>query len=88
MGKLVDPASKAKADFVYIESNVGLTFAELALETRDKEKRARVTHYARRAYDTALRSKKLVQLDPLREANLNRNLLRLKDQLQLLGEIF
>ncbi len=88
MANLKDPTNQAKTDFLLLESRVGLTFALLAQSTMNDEKRTRVTHFAREAYDTASRLRNRVQMNKQEDDRLTRNLLRLKDELQLLGETF
>lgn len=85
---LIDPSNQAKTDFIFIETEVGLTFAGIARDTSDIDKRKRVTHYARKAYDTAKRLRNAVQLSALQDAKLTRRLMRLRQQLQHLGETF
>jgi len=88
MATLQDPANQAKANFLIIESRVGLTFALIARDTNDIEKRKRATHDARKAYDTACKLRNKAQMNDKEQGRLNRNLLRLKEELHLLGEIF
>ena len=43
----------ARAGFVKAEIELGLTFSQMAIDTRDSEKRRRCTYLAREAHDTA-----------------------------------
>jgi len=88
MAKFKDPATKAKANFLYTESEVGLTFAHIARYTSDRAKRRRNAQFARKAYDTAGRLRNHVQMNAMEDARLTRNLLRLREALELLGEAF
>lgn len=88
MAKLKDPASKAKANFLYNESKMGLTFAHIARDTSDGARKKRVTEFARKAYETTGRLRNHVQLNAVEDARLTRNLLRLREALELLGEAF
>ena len=81
-------ANRAKADFLQIDSDIALTFAGIALTTKDEKKKQRTTHAARRAYDTIVRLREGVDLTDAENAKLDRALLRLKSELQMLGETF
>jgi hypothetical protein len=80
--------NRARADFLRIDSEVGLTFSGIALGATDKETRKRTTQIARRAYDTILRLRDRVVLTEAEELKLDRNLLRLRGELQSLGQAF
>ncbi len=86
MRKLADPSNHAKVDFLYTEAEVGLTFAEIALASKDPDKQKGAIVNARKAYDTIGRLRKAVQLTAEQDARLDKTLLRLKQQLELLGE--
>ena len=76
------------ADFLRIDSQVGLTFSGLALAANDEEERRRRTGVARRAHDTIMRLRRNVELTDTETTELDRNLLRLKSELQTLSESF
>lgn len=88
MAELKDPATQAKVNFLQIESKVGLNFACIARDTSNREKRKRLINDARKAYDTACRLKKRVQMNEEEKVRLSQNLLQLKEELQQLGEKF
>jgi phage shock protein A len=81
------PSSTA-ADFLRIDSEVGLTFSGIALLATDKETRRRTTEFARKAYDTIARLKGRIVLTDGENAELDHNLLRLKGELQSLSQAF
>jgi len=81
-------ASRARKDFLQIESEIGLSFTGIALAANDKNKRKRTTQTARNVYDTIMRLKKDIDLSDAEKAKLDRNLLQLKRELQSLGESF
>lgn len=76
------------ADFLRIDSEVGLTFSGIALVATDRETRGRTTNVARKAYDTITRLRERIVLTDAEEAALDHNLLRLKGELQSLGQVF
>ena len=80
--------NRAGADFLHIDSEIALTFANLALETANPEKKQRTTGVARRAYDAITRLREGINLDETRAAKLDANLARLKNELQSLGQTF
>ena len=80
--------NRTGADFLRIDSQVGLTFSGLALAANNKEARTRTTGIARRAHDTIMRLRQKVELSDTQTTELNRNLLRLKRELRTLGEVF
>jgi phosphoenolpyruvate carboxylase len=81
-------ANRARADFLQIDSEVGLTFSGIALTATDTEKRRRTIKVAREAFDTIMRLRGNAELTDEEESRLDRNLLRLKGELQSLGETF
>jgi alpha-ketoglutarate-dependent taurine dioxygenase len=76
------------ADFLKIDSEVGLIFSSMALKADDEENKRRTTGVARRAHDSIMRFRQQVELTDAETIELDRNLLRLKGQLQILGEAF
>lgn len=84
---LINILNRTQVEFLKLEARIGLTFSDLALETKDAEKRARCRHAARRAYDTIL--KFMERVAPSRSESLwfETSLLRLKCNLWMLGEI-
>jgi len=83
-----EETNRTGADFLRIDSQVGLTFSGLALAANDKEGRRRTTGVARRAHDTIMRLRHKIELTDTQTTELDRNLLRLKSELQRLGESF
>jgi len=86
-----DPAEQAVRvgrDFLQIDSEIALTFCGLALAAKDEEKRRRTIRSARKAYDTITQLRKGINLTDVQRNKLNANLLRLKEELQSLGETF
>jgi hypothetical protein len=81
-------ARRARRDFLQIDSEIGLTFSSIALTANDEDKRRRNTQTARKAYDTVTRLKNDINLSDAEKAALDHNLLRLKKELQCLGEKF
>lgn len=76
------------AQFLLVDSAVGLTFSGIALKTSSCEERTRRTQAARKAYDTIMRLKKNLDLHKAERDKLDANLQRLKHELQTLGESF
>lgn len=76
------------SDFLKVDSEMGLTFSGMALVTDDLRKRERITRSARKAYDTVLRLKPGVPLTKVDADRLDRNLRRLRSELETLGETF
>jgi hypothetical protein len=73
------------AEFLQIDSEIGLTFSSLALDSRDAEKKNRTAQTARRAYDTIMRLRKGIDLTKAESDKLDTNLKRLQTELQRLG---
>jgi hypothetical protein len=84
----MDTSRAVRADFLRIDSEVGLTFSGIALAAIDRETRIRTVKIARKAFDAIARLRRSVELTAREETRLDRNLLRLKLELQTLGEIF
>ena len=84
----INRVNRSTADFLRIDSEVGLTFSGIALFATDRETRRRTTNAARKAYDTIGRLRGQIVLTDAEEAALDRNLLRLKGELQSLGQAF
>lgn len=80
--------SKAAADFLRIDSQVGLTLSSIALAATDEEKRRRTTKAARRAYDTIARMRDFVVLTYAENTKLDHSMRRLRNDLQSLGQVF
>jgi len=84
----INSINSSTADFLRIDSEVRLTFSSIALLATDRETRRRTTNAARKAYDTIARLRGQIVLTDAEEATLDRNLLRLKGELQSLGQAF
>jgi len=80
--------NQAAADFLRIDSQVGLTLSNIALAATDKEKRIRTTKAARKAYDTIARLRDSVVLTYAENTKLDHNMQHLKNELQSLGQVF
>ena len=78
--------NRLRADFLQIDSQIALTFSGIALETTGEGKRRRMILAARRAFDTIMRLRKDVVLSDAEGDKLDFNLLRLKSELQFLGQ--
>jgi hypothetical protein len=77
---------KVSTDFLKIELEMALTFTELAMQTRDHDKRERNRQAARKAYETVVHMMGRVPLSD-DEANIfKKNLERLRFDLVDLGE--
>lgn len=81
-------AHSAHADFLRIDSTIGLTFSNIALGASDAEKKTRATHFARQAYDAVERLRLGVDLSDQERDTLNLNMARLKRELRRLGQTF
>jgi hypothetical protein len=80
-----EQTNRIGAEFLQIDSEIGLTFSALALGSRDEGKRNRTGHTARRAYDTIMRLRKNIELTDPERHKLDANLRRLNSELQRLG---
>jgi len=74
------------AQFLQIDSEIALTFAGIALQTGNKEKKRRTTQTARRAYDTIMQLRRGIDLSDAERRKLDANLERLKSERQRLGQ--
>ncbi len=75
----------ARASFIEAELELGLTFSQIAFDTKDSEKRRRCTGLAREACDTAEHFIRDIPHEDLCEVvHLEPLLVRLKGKLQLL----
>lgn len=75
----------ARAGFLKVEIELGLTFSQMAMDTKDSAKRQRCTGLAREACDTAERFIREIPHEDLHEVtHLKPLLVRLKGKLQLL----
>lgn len=81
-------ANQLKADFLRIDSQVGLTFSGIALTSSDPEKRERTTLTARKAYNCIMRLRQDVDLSDVERNKLDANVAQLKSELQRLGQSF
>jgi hypothetical protein len=81
--------NRTGTDFLKVDLKTALSFSNFALQSvDDPTKRQRNRRNARRAYDTVLRLLKRVSLSDDDAQRMNRNLERLKTELQHLGETF
>src|SRR5215471_6656621 len=79
-----DRVNSLGVNFLQVDSEIALTFASMALETKNMEKRTRTTQTAQKAYDTIMRLRKGIRLTDAERDRLDANLRRLKDELQSL----
>ena len=84
--KLGERANRIGADFLRIDSEIALTFSDIALHASDPQRRSRTTASARRAYETILRLRKDIELSHAEGDKLDANLKRLKTELEDLGQ--
>jgi hypothetical protein len=70
--------TEARIDFVLAELDLGVTFCQVALSTRDAETKERNIRNARRAYDSALHFLRRISLEGAEEARIEAKALRLK----------
>jgi predicted RNase H-like nuclease (RuvC/YqgF family) len=75
-------------DFLRVDTKMGLTFSGIAQLTDDVATRERLTRSARKAYDTIVRLKKSLSLTEVEADILDRDLRRLRSELESLGEAF
>ena len=77
---------QARAGFLMAEVELGLTFSQLAIDTKDREKRLRCTRLAREAYNTIDKFVQEISLPELGELRtLRPGLIRLRTNLEILG---
>jgi hypothetical protein len=83
-------ANKLGAQFLQIDSEIALTFAGIALNSddSDKKRKRRTAQIARKAYDTIMRLRKGVELTDAQRNKLDANLHRLESELQSLQQGF
>lgn len=77
-----------RAQFLQIDTEIALTFANIALHTSDKDKRKRTIGIARAAYDTIMRLRENTDLTAAVSDTLDANMNRLRSELRKLGEQF
>jgi hypothetical protein len=79
---------RTSAEFLKTDVETALTFSSIALQSEDLSKRARNCRNARRGYDTIVRLAGRIQLSMDDEQFLTKKLVRLKGELERLGEVF
>jgi len=79
---------RAELAFVHTELRTGFTLARIAGRAARLEKKERNRMNARKAYDTAVRFTGKLQMTAPEEAELRAKLVKLQDELKLLGEVF
>jgi hypothetical protein len=77
--------NRIAAEFLQIDSDVALTFSNIALETNDARKKTRTARTARRAYDTIMHLRKGIEMTDAEKDKLDANMRRLKTELHSLG---
>jgi hypothetical protein len=81
--------NRTSRDFLKVDLQTALTFSSIALQsTDDSVKRERNRRNARRGYDMIVRLLDRVSLTDDDAQHMTRNLVRLKTELQQLGETF
>ncbi len=78
--------NELRAKFLQIDSEIALTFSNLAMTASNPEKKRRTVQTAREAYDTIMRLRKDTQLRDAEKHKLEANLQRLKHELERLGQ--
>jgi hypothetical protein len=71
--------------FVLVELDLGATFCELALSTRNEENKERNTRNARKAYDSALHFLQTLSPESAEQALINEKFSRLNELFERLG---
>jgi len=79
-------SNRLGANFLQVDSEIALTFARMALETSNRDKKDRTALTAHKAYDTIVRLRKGIHLSDAEREKLDANLRRLKIELQKLGQ--
>jgi hypothetical protein len=79
---------RTSTEFLKTDIETALTFSSIAAQTEDLQKKHRNRQHARRGYDTILRLSSRVKLSDDDEQLLSEKLMRLKAELQRLGEVF
>lgn len=85
---LKNQTNKLRANFLRVDCDIALTFASIALEKGDSERRRRTAEAARKAYDTITRLWEDIDLGEAERHKLEGKLGRLKSQLEKLGQRF
>jgi hypothetical protein len=88
LAKTRKDVNAASVEFLNVEADTGLMFANIAIESDDSEKTTRNQANARLAYDTVLRFIGRVSLSAMEFDGLSSKMGRLKADLQKLGEFF
>jgi hypothetical protein len=81
-------ATRAMVEFLHIDAQTGLVFSGIALATNNPEKKGRTTRAARRAYEAITRLRGRVHLTDRDTMRLDYKLERLRNELEVLGEVF
>lgn len=80
--------NQTRADFLKTELSLGLTFADMALNSADDEKTKRNCKNARTAYNALVKFSDGVALSKGDSEHMASGMALLKSQLVLLGEVF
>ena len=83
---LQSQARRVSAQFLLSETEVGLTFAAIALHSADQRRAAVTRELARTAYQAAVRYRGRVSLTDEEASEIGSRLSRLEDRLRQLGE--
>jgi hypothetical protein len=74
--------------FLLVDSEMALTFSNLALQATNNQKRRNSTRIARKAYNSIVRLRTNIKFEASDRHKLDANLHRLKTELEQLGEKF
>ena len=80
--------NELRVQFLKIDSEIALTFSNIALTTQDPQRKRRTIQSARKAYNTIIRLQEDTELTDADQHYLEVNLRRLKRELQSLGQKF
>jgi hypothetical protein len=80
--------NRLRANFLQVDSEIALTFSDIAMHASDHEKRKRTAQTARKAYDAIVQLSEHTDLDDAEGNKLEANLRRLKHELRNLGQTF
>lgn len=84
---LVEASSQVGLDFLTTDADLGILFAEIALQSGDNsERRHRNRRSGRRAYEAVLRHNKRLRLTEAEAQELEKKLKRLRFLLEQVGE--
>jgi hypothetical protein len=86
--RLSEEVKSSHTSFLRTELDLAATFARMAMESTDQQKRSRTARQARLAYDTVLRFLVRVALTDAEQEDMYNRLASVKSNLQILGQTF